>query len=124
MIPGDWYFFAATFTNSGATTDMQTYSANLTTGGALVAGTPVTEPAGNYNTSATSLWLGGAWFGHVPFGMDGAIDEAAIFDGALSSSTIALHLAAIQAAPPIPEPSSMLLLAAGLVSLCGLRRRR
>ena len=120
MSAGDWYFLATTFTISGATVDMQSYSANLTTGGALVVGTPITEPAGSYNTAATSLWLGGPWFGHVPFGMDGAIDEAAIFDGALSASTIALHHAEIL----VPEPSSVLLLVVGMVSLLGLRRRK
>ncbi len=121
MVPGDWYFLAACFDINGTTTNMQTYAANLSTGGALVAGTPVTEPAGVYNTSATSLWLGGAWFGHAPFEMDGAIDEAAIFNGCLDASTLAGHLAAIQ---EIPEPSSVLLLTIGMLSLTGLRRRK
>ncbi len=97
MVAGNWYFLAATFTSTG---DIQTYAADLTAGTPMVTGTPITDPDGGYNTSATDLWVGGPWFSDTLFPLDGATDELAIFNGELNATTIQAHLTALTGAPP------------------------
>src|SRR5207244_4115035 len=60
------------------------------------------------------LLAGTDGYGH---GLDGQIDELRLYDEALSAGTVAAHFAA----GPIPEPSSVLLMALGGLVCC--RRR-
>ena len=60
--------------------------------------------------------------GPYNWGIDGLIDEVAIYDRALSGADVQAHFDA--AFVPIPEPSTLMLTLVGLISLAGFARRR
>ncbi|MCH8046211.1 MAG: LamG domain-containing protein [Planctomycetes bacterium] len=79
---------------------------------------------GNYGSSGFGFNIGG---GGVYDGtgnqFTGSIDEVAVFDKALTENQILAHIAASQE-PIIPEPSTLVLAALGLLGIIGMRRRR
>ncbi|MEA1950221.1 MAG: LamG domain-containing protein [Planctomycetota bacterium] len=83
------------------------FNGTLLNPGGTENGTPGTI---NYNRGAWAGYYAGAW-------NDGAMDELALYDTALSAERIAAH------ANAVPEPAACMLLAFGLGGLAALRIR-
>jgi hypothetical protein len=107
----EWTHVVATFAISGADHTIKFYA-----NGVLLNG-----PSGVTGTGSTLADLSlaasiGQWSGDRF--LSGALDEFAIYDFALSDAQVAAHFAAI------PEPSSLALLAFGMISMFLFRRNK
>ena len=86
------------------------------------AGSPSTVSSGPIiadNTPADPLWFG-ALHGYDWYHFKGAMDDVQIYDQALSVS----ELATVVAGGVVPEPSTFVMLIAGLLGLLACNRRR
>ncbi len=127
MIAGNWYYTATTYDvdeNDGSTT-ITAYIADLTGGDTtLTALGPKTVPGSYFGAAPLTIGMRSAkahsvdddYFSFFP----GAIDEVALYGTVLDQATLQSHLDAIL----VPEPSAFALLAIGLLSIMGFRRRR
>ena len=102
---GQWHHTVTVFDETGTTH----YVDGIFAAHAGWTGTPLNS------TETTPLRLG--WYGGGNF--DGLLDEVAIYSYALSAEQVLAHYNAA-----VPEPASLVLLAAGALGLVFLRRRR
>lgn len=119
----DWYYVAVTMQNSGANTLVNSYIASLTAGDTSLTQTLSNVViSGNYSTAANTLGIGK--FANSTQPLNGLLDEVAIYDSVLGLATLNSHFDALISTPPVPEPSSLLLLSLGSLVLVRSARRR
>jgi formylglycine-generating enzyme len=104
VLDDTWHYLAGTY--DGAM--LRTY-----VDGNLFAATPVSDAVG---TNTRAMEMGRSWGGGYPVRyFTGLIDDTAVYSGALPDYIIAAHA---------PEPSAVVLLAAGAIGLLAYRWRR
>lgn len=114
-----WVHVVGVFEQSVGSTLYVNGSVAATTG---AAGSPIADktPPGTFNI--------GRYYNTSSFAFTGAIDDVQVYDEALSVDDIAFLFnnpgSALGGAAAVPEPSTMILAALGLVGLMGTRRRR
>ncbi len=104
-----WTHVAATYSTDGTTGTSRIYINGVLDSAATTTSTTITS----INASAAPLWIGAQFADNQANRFAGQIDDARVYNNALSGSEIAAL---------VPEPSTALLGALGLLGL--LRRRR
>jgi hypothetical protein len=107
-----WTHVVATYEVSGANNTVKFYA-----NGNLLNGPSGTTTVGSQGANFSTTSMIAAWNGNTRF-FSGGMDEFAIYDFALSDAQVAAHFAAI------PEPSSLALLAFGMISMFLFRRNK
>lgn len=124
LTPGNWYYTATTFDvdEGNNTTTVTGYIADLTAGDTELTPLGSETVSGSYLGDAP-LAIGvlnnKAYAGDYEHFFPGAIDEVALYDGVLDQATLQSHLTAIM----VPEPSTVGLLAFGLLAVLAFHRR-
>jgi hypothetical protein len=111
---GSWAHVAAVYDVVGSDANVKYYvnGALVNVGGASAGG----ATALNFNASGSL----GEWYGSQPRAFDGALDEFAVYNTALTGVQIGDHYAAL-----MPEPSSIAIVVTGLIGmLCYAWRKR
>ena len=119
-VPGDWYYLTAVYSQDGANTTIDTYTANLSAGEETLTHTHLTQ-SGVFGTGEQHLGIGAfaTQTGTLQEAFAGSMDEVAIYDGALSASAVQAHFDALL----VPEPSAFALLL-GLAALAASTRSK
>jgi hypothetical protein len=96
LIPGDWYYVASTFRVVSGKTVVNTYAGNLSRGERTLSQV-VKEQAIPGVPAASRLGIGKAFDDNTAhaYPWAGRLDEIAIYDSVLSSTTLAEHLQAL-----------------------------
>ncbi|MCG8586647.1 MAG: LamG domain-containing protein, partial [Pirellulales bacterium] len=116
--PSTWHHIAVTF--DGTTTSVYT-------DGVLASNTSTTNPevfSPNLNTASNPIRLGGPRFATSAGQFNGQIDDFRVYSRALSSTDVLQLFNATATVQVVPEPSTFVLFALGMVTLCTRRRRR
>ncbi len=103
--------------NVSITRDFSAKTVNYYLNGNLISSSqlakyPISSSGGPLNFGS---WLGES--GHCLYFFDGSLDDISIYNHALSSEEVQ------QLYEPVPEPTTMLLFATGLLGLAGFRRK-
>jgi hypothetical protein len=107
LIPGDWYYVASTFRAVAGKTVVNTYVANLSRGERTLSQV-VKDQSTPGAAAASRLGIGKAFDANTAHAYPwcGRLDEIAIYDAILSSTTLAGHLQALAGTSrPSPSPA-------------------
>ena len=96
LVPGEWYYLAATFQEDDGHTRIDTYVANLSRGDRQLRRVVADQLAkGTPATSRLGIGKGFDWNIAHAYPWAGALDEIAVYDTVLSQETLSEHLRAL-----------------------------
>jgi len=119
LVPGHWYYVANTYQADGSSTLIRSYLADVTAGETVLRPMLLDARASGSIPASAPLGIGALYHGgSFQEAWSGSLDEVAFYNRVLGAAELQGHLDALYgAAGAVPEPSTIALVAVGLLLL-------